>query len=154
MIDRLLADLRSSGYRGLACRRAGISEDVLLVWERRDPAFSDRVRAAELDAEQRHVLNLHAAAFGEKDDAGKWVRLPDWRASLVWLERRKHAEWGRKDRMALTGPDGGPVVVQGEVVVYRMPDNGRGDGDAPVMTTNGRRRAYANGNGNGNGARG
>jgi len=149
-IATILDVLRTSGTRRLAYEIAGIDASTFETWMQRKPEFTARVREAESAAEREYVKVIHDAARGERSKKGGWVRLPDWRAALAWLERQRQAEWGRYERIEHTGPDGGPLQIQSEIIVYELPDNGREDATALPVTargsTNGR-RALTNGDG-------
>jgi hypothetical protein len=53
-------------------------------------SFASAVQNAEARAEVGHVLNIRQAA-----QSGTWT------ASAWWLERRRHEDWGRKDRIEI-----------------------------------------------------
>lgn len=66
--------------------------------------FSIDIEMARAEAQQVHLANIkNAAADG------------NWTASAWYLERTDPANWGRKDRLALTGGDGGPIEVEHRV---------------------------------------
>ena len=95
-----------------ACRLSGISHTSHYEWIKRaeagdGPPFADyaaATRKAEAIGEDRHLGNIEAAA-GTDAEPG------DWRAS-AWLLERRHPEDYGKQRMEISGPDGGPVQVQ------------------------------------------
>jgi hypothetical protein len=163
-VARLLEAVGAGSTLRAACGYAGISEDTLAEWRARYPDFADSLRATEDKVELRMSGTWAQAAFGWRDPdrtltdgavvPGR-VHDPDWRAARDWLRCRRPAEW--RMRTEVTGPEGGPVPVSGEVVVYQLPDNGRGDAPAALVQavrrgTNGRTAAAANGRGTGNGA--
>jgi hypothetical protein len=61
-----------------------------------------------------------AKAMAEMKAVQKLVKHGDknWRAALAYLERTNHEKWGRKDRVELSGPQGGPIPVA--VVMAQM----------------------------------
>jgi len=87
-VERIINALRAGNTRGAACHYGGIDHDTLLNWTKRYSEFSEAVSRAEGDAEVAHVANIAKAS-----------REGDWRASAWWLERRRHEDWGRKDRI-------------------------------------------------------
>lgn len=82
--------LAAGNTRRAAARLAGIDQGTLENWMRRYAGFSAAVEKAEADAEVRHVANIARAA-----DGGTWT------ASAWWLERRRHQDWGKVDRIEL-----------------------------------------------------
>lgn len=66
----------------------------------------DGVEKAKAKAQVKAVGKL--VKHGEKN----------WRAALAYLERTDHENWGRKDRVELSGPQGGPIPVA--VVMAQM----------------------------------
>lgn len=87
-IARILDLLRAGNTRNTSCQASGISPDTFARWLAAHADFAADVKEAESVAESRHVANIVTAA--EKGS---------WQASAWWLERRRHAEWGRKDRL-------------------------------------------------------
>lgn len=82
--------LRTGNARSAAAAFARIGPSTFKTWLDLHPDFAARVEAAEAAAEVGHVANvLKAAADGS------------WQASAWWLERRRHAEWGKRDRVEL-----------------------------------------------------
>lgn len=82
--------LAAGNTRRTTCQLAGIGEATLGDWMRRFQRFRAAVEKAEAEAEASHVANIKAAAVG-----GTWT------ASAWWLERRRHQEWGRVDRLEI-----------------------------------------------------
>ena len=68
--------------------------------------FLDGVEKAQARAEMNAVQKL--VKHGDKN----------WRAALAYLERTNFEKWGRKDRLEVSGPQGGPVPVA--VVMAQM----------------------------------
>jgi transposase len=87
---RITDALAAGNSRKGAAAYASITEDTLLNWMRRYSDFSGAVKSAEAQAEVAAVACITQAA-----------RNGDWRAALTWLERRRHQEWGRVDRLEL-----------------------------------------------------
>lgn len=61
--------------------------------------FLDAVEKAQAKAEMNAVKKL--VKHGDKN----------WRAALAYLERTNHEKWGRKDRVEVSGPQGGAIPV-------------------------------------------
>lgn len=87
---KIVEALAAGNTRKTAARLAGIDQGTLENWMLRYSGFSAAVEKAEADAEASHVANIKAAAVG-----GSWT------ASAWWLERRRHEDWGRKDRLEI-----------------------------------------------------
>ncbi len=87
----ILNALRVGNTRRASARAAEIHEDTLAEWMRVDTAFSGAVTKAESDAELRFLGQVAKAAAGN-----------NWQAAAWWLERRQHADFGRRDRMDMT----------------------------------------------------
>lgn len=87
-VARILELLAAGNTRGATCGAVAIDHDTLLRWTAKYPEFAERVRAAESAAEHFHVKAIH--------DAAQKGSVP---ASIFWLERRRHADWGKKDRI-------------------------------------------------------
>jgi hypothetical protein len=80
--------LGEGNTRRTAALCSGISEDTFAVWLKR---YADGVKEAEAAAEQMHVTNIRVASV-----TGNWT------ASAWWLERRRHQDWGKVDRVEIT----------------------------------------------------
>jgi hypothetical protein len=116
----ILDALRDGNTRQAACRYGSISDDTFANWLRRSSEFSDAVKEAEAHAERQHVANIVKAASD-----GTWT------ASAWWLERRRHQDWGRVDRVEVTlrqqaeklaadlGLDPAEVIAEAERLVSR-----------------------------------
>lgn len=106
---RMAEALAKGQFVRAACRFAGISSASHYEWCKRadagdGPPFSDyasATRAALVAGEQRHLTNI-----GDAVDNG------DWRASLEMLKLMHPDDYSRQ-RLEVTGAEGGPVQVQG-----------------------------------------
>jgi transposase len=87
---KIVEALVAGNTRKTAARLAGIDQGTLENWMRRYSDFSTAVEKAEADAEAHHVANIKTVA-----DDGTWT------ASAWWLERRRHQEWGKVDRVEI-----------------------------------------------------
>jgi protein-disulfide isomerase-like protein with CxxC motif len=86
----ILAALRAGNTRAAASESVGIDRITLYRWIERDATFRNAVIQAEAQAEVRAVITIRQAY-----DTG------DWRAALAWLERRRHEDWGKRDRIEI-----------------------------------------------------
>lgn len=82
--------LAAGNTRKASSLYAGVDQSTFERWVRRYADFAEAVENAEARAEVSHVLNIRQAA-----QSGNWT------ASAWWLERRRHQEWGRKDRLEI-----------------------------------------------------
>jgi hypothetical protein len=89
-VKRITAALAAGNSRKAAAAYGGITIETLCAWERQFLDFSTAVKSAEAQAEVSHVANIAQAARGGS-----------WQASAWWLERRRHAEWGKVDRLEI-----------------------------------------------------
>lgn len=77
-----------------------ITGKAMTEQERRLAEFSDTLKKARAEAEARNVALIQKAAQNGT-----------WQAAAWYLERSAPQRWGRKDRMELTGADGGAVDI-------------------------------------------
>jgi hypothetical protein len=85
----ILTALRGGMTRTAAAESNGVDRTQLWRWMTRSATFRNAVAAAEAQAEVRATITLRQA--GETD----------WHAALAWLERRRHADWGKVDRVEI-----------------------------------------------------
>ena len=112
-IHKVIVDSIAAGVpRKYAAQRAGIDESTLRLWCSKGHkggrgseiyiALLAAIKRAEADAVARNVALVQQAAS------------KSWQAAAWWLERRYHAEFGRKDKTILQtgrkGPDLGEEV--------------------------------------------
>lgn len=89
-VKKILDALAAGNTRKASALYAGIGENTLGDWLNRYRDFRDAVENAESRAEVGHVANIAQAA-----------RSGNWTASAWWLERRRHQDWGRQDRIEI-----------------------------------------------------
>jgi hypothetical protein len=89
-VKRITDALAAGNSRRAAAAYGGISDDALGAWVRNFADFAEAVKSAEAQAEVSHVANIAQAARGGS-----------WQASAWWLERRRHQEWGKVDRLEI-----------------------------------------------------
>ena len=87
----ILNSLRVGNTRRASARAAEVSEDTLANWMKADSVFFGAVEKAESDAEQRFLGNVAKAA-----------QSGNWQAAAWWLERRKHEDYSRRDKVDMT----------------------------------------------------
>ena len=136
---------------------AGIGESTMRNWlakgrtaKRADSpyrAFLAAIKKAEADAEVRNVAIIQKTAQGgqvierttrtKKDGTTEVTEKfapSQWTASAWWLERRLHAEWGRKDTRKLEGLEAILARLPGDFAREVRAAFGRavsGEGDPP-----------------------
>ena len=90
-LEACLNALRAGNTRTASATFAGISRMTLYRWLEADETFRDAVEKAEADAEVRYASQVARAATDGT-----------WQAAAWWLERRRHADYGRRDRVDMT----------------------------------------------------
>lgn len=75
----------------------GFAKTSLYEWVERYPEAREEMEQAKAEGELRLVHGLYEAAAR------------DPRFGLEMLSRRRTAEWGKQDRVEVTGKDGGPI---------------------------------------------
>lgn len=127
--------LKNGHYVETACTLAGISKSIYYQWIERAEQEIERLLNLEKNGEENPEIDpdelifvefldavQHASAHAE-NDAIKTIKKAaktDWKAAMVFLERRFHDRWKKRDKMEFTGKDDEPLRVH----VY-LPDNGR-----------------------------
>jgi transposase len=109
LIERITRLIGDGNYIEVACAAVGIGKTTFYRWlERGEKAetgvyrdFWNAVKKAEAESESKYVGVIRDAA-----NSGTW------QAAAWWLERRYPDRWGKKDQMALTGKDGGALVIE------------------------------------------
>ena len=97
---KILAAIHEGSYRYQACAYARIGYQVFVEYLKLDTDFADQVAQAEATRAVASVSEI--ILHGKKD----------WRALAWFLERKFPDEWGRRDRLAVTGKDGGPLQIE------------------------------------------
>ena len=100
VVDKLTQAIRLGATYVLACDYAGISERTFRSWMETYPPFLQSVKEAE-----------GAAAVGWLAKIEKAASDGNWQAAAWKLERRYPEMYG-KQRLELTGANGGPVQVE------------------------------------------
>jgi hypothetical protein len=100
--DKILTYLRGGATRRDAAAASGVSRDTLRHWMQENSAFSALVEEAEGECGALMAARLTAEA--RRSDG-------DWKAALAWLQRRRRDEWGDSIKTEISGPGGGPILV-------------------------------------------
>jgi len=115
--DAICDAVRAGNYADAAASAGGVSKSTMYGWlsrgkdeqawidEGHPPRKAESVYLDFLDAFTR------AEDAAEREAVGIWRdQMPnDWRAAKEFLARRHSERWGDRQRMELTGKDGGPV---------------------------------------------
>jgi len=125
--ERLLEALRAGNYIETACAYAGVSKSSFynyLAQGRKardiaDPTDQDKwamelldaVEKARADAEIRNVHLIQQAAQGGT-----------WQAAAWFLERSMPQKWARREKVEMSGPDGGPITLAGLAELMNVRD--------------------------------
>ena len=89
-VKKITDALAAGNTRKASALYAGIGVQTMADWIERYRDFRDAIENAEARAEIGHVANIAQAS-----------RNGNWTASAWWLERRRHQDWGRKDRLEI-----------------------------------------------------
>lgn len=118
-VKKITDALAAGNTRKASCLYAGIDQKTFETWVKRYSDFSEAVENAESRAEVGHVANIAQAA-----------RKGNWTASAWWLERRRHEDWGRKDKLEIintvrelarsAGADEDAAVAEAEAFLKEM----------------------------------
>ena len=107
IIDQIINSIKLGAYIETACAYAGVSKDTFYRWLKKaarsgkDSLYSrlsDAVEKAQAESELRSLMILEKAS-----QEGQW-QAAAWR-----LERKFPDKWGRREKVELSGKDGGPI---------------------------------------------
>lgn len=93
----ILAILAIGGSRNDAAEYVGVSRSTLHETIDRNEDFAERVKKAEADGKIKHLKKV--------GDANAW------QASAWFLERKYPKEYGLKQTLEHSGPDGAPISI-------------------------------------------
>lgn len=99
-VDKLTQAIRLGATYQLACDYAGITRETFYQWMKGKADFSDAIKRAEGAASVTWLAKIEQAASDG-----------NWQAAAWKLERRYPDQYGR-NRVELTGANGGPVRVE------------------------------------------
>lgn len=114
MVENIAEMVREGSTFDVACESAGISSGTAGKWMTYpyEPylSFRRKIEQARGIAESKRIRRI--AQAGERGN---------WQADAWWLERMQPGRWGRKDRLEVTGSEGGPILIeQVEATVYQI----------------------------------
>lgn len=132
LADKIVLAVRAGNYVETAAAFAGVGPDTMRDWLRtgqrkgRGPeyAFNLALENAIAEGEVRDLETIRKASEDlivdavTTDPKGNTTRTKElkrhgnWTAAAWRLERRFPKKWGRKDALALTGEDGGPLRME------------------------------------------
>lgn len=136
--DKLLNGLKLGMTRRAASAHAGIHHSTFYRMIADDATLATEVEKAEAHAEGTYTAIVAEAA-------GK-----NWTAAAWWLERRRPADYAKREKVEMTGEDGGPIdhrnvsaltdherTALSEAIRHHLRDQGRPteaarDAEAPV----------------------
>lgn len=109
--EALIENTRTLGLRHLAAQLAGLSERVLYEWL----AEGEKPNAQADYAQFAQKMKVARAEY----IARKWARIEKaaedprhWTADMTQLERMDPEHFGRRERVELTGKDGGALEIE------------------------------------------
>jgi hypothetical protein len=113
-IEKLLGALRVGMTRRAAAGVAGFSKTTLYRMLDNDPdgTLVTAMEKAEAQAEATYSTIVANAAADPKN----------WTAAAWWLERRHPQDYAKRDKVEMSGPDGGPIESRD---VTALPDHER-----------------------------
>lgn len=120
--ERLLQAIRAGNFQDTAARFAGLAPSTFYNWmkagrlaqekeatgeeltpeEYRLVEFLEAIEKARAEAEVRNLHLIQQAASGGT-----------WQAAAWYLERSHPGKWARREKVEHSGPDGGPITLQG-----------------------------------------
>jgi hypothetical protein len=123
--EKILSALTAGNYQEAAAAYAGIDQGTYYRWMERGRIERDRVNSGEkpLKAETiyrefREAVET-ARAQAEVRNTGiinKAANDGTWQAAAWYLERSHPQRWGRINRTEISGPEGGPIKTEVDLV--------------------------------------
>jgi hypothetical protein len=111
--ERICGLLRLGNTIEVAARASGVCRDTIYEWLNRakkgeEPfaGFADDFDQAIAEAQQRTLRLILDAAEHGNEKVG-----PQWQAAAWIMERRWPNEWGRRERVEHSGPEGRPIEI-------------------------------------------
>lgn len=108
--ERIVSAIRAGNYLETAAAYAGVNQSTLHRWVARGKEedapeefreFCEAVERARAEAEVRTVALIQQAAPNS------------WQAAAWYLERSHPKRWARREKVEMSGPEGGPITLQG-----------------------------------------
>jgi hypothetical protein len=109
-VEKLLSGLRLGMTRRSAAAHAGMHHATFYRMLDRDATLATEVEKAEALAKGTYEATIAKASEN------------NWTAAAWWLERRHPAEYAKRERVEMTGADGGPIDYRD---VSALPDHER-----------------------------
>jgi hypothetical protein len=110
--DKVLEGLRMGMTRRAAAGFAHMDRVTLWRMIGRDATFATAVENAEGEAEATYSAIVARATADPRN----------WTAAAWWLERRHPSDYGKRERVEMTGKDGGPIDYR---ELANLPDHER-----------------------------
>ena len=118
--DAICAAIAAGNYVEVAASAGGVTKQAVYKWlsRGRDEAARIEEGHAARKTEAMYVDFVDAVTRAEQQAEADAVRIwreqmpDDWRAAKEYLARRFGDRWGDRQRVEMTGKDGGPVKSQ------------------------------------------
>jgi transposase-like protein len=117
LVEELLHGLSMGAFVCNACARVGVHPSVFYDWMRKGEAgnpkyaeFAARASRAMADAEYQEVVHIKDATRTDPNQA-RW-----------FLSHRYRERWADSSQSVVTGPDGGPMQIEVNVLEGWTPD--------------------------------
>lgn len=107
--EAICANLRLSLPLPAAAEAAGVARSTVFAWRQRGAEEPGSIYAEFLDRTDVAIAEGQRALAEVVYEAA--TRRRDWKAALALLGRRFPSEWSETRRQEITGPDGGPAML-------------------------------------------
>jgi len=120
--SKIVNAVKAGNYLETAAQYGGITAAGLHKWLKRGRDERERIENGEEanENESRYVEFVEAVENARAEAEVRAVALIQqagqagtWQASAWYLERSYPARWGRREKVEHSGPDGGPITLQG-----------------------------------------
>jgi len=126
LIEKIAGYIRIGIFVDEACGACGIGRTTFYNWLERGRAERERMsllgltEPSESEKEFVEFLNTVESAYDEATlrnmaVIAKASERGDWRAASWWLEQARPHKYGKKERIEMTGADGGAVKITVEM---------------------------------------
>lgn len=106
--DKIVTVIKAGNYCCVAAAYAGVAASTFWSWmqkgEEQPKSVYGKFRAAVLEAES--FAEVRANTIIQKAMEDNWV------AAMTFLERKFPDRWGRRQRVEMTGANGGPIQTE------------------------------------------
>lgn len=117
--DTLVQSMRLGTAAATAARLVGIRPEMLYDWLKRGEVVAARLdRGEPIAPEDMYMavfaVNFHGAVADAEVTALREIRagVENWQSRAWFLERRFSQQWGRRQAVQVSGPDGKPIQMQ------------------------------------------